>query len=75
MVKQYIGITNSSIKGDKKYYEYAQVWSDGAIHLVEDIGSATKFKSEQEAIDSFFKVSMWLCEYVGGEIIKLGSTR
>ncbi|MFH7767761.1 hypothetical protein [Acinetobacter sp. BSP-28] len=75
MTKQYIGITSSSIKGDEKYYKYAQVWSDGAIHIVEDVESATKFKSEQEAIDSLFKVSMWVCEYVGDEIIKLGPTR
>lgn len=75
MTKQYIGITGSTIKGDKKYYRYAQVWSNGSVRIVEDIVDATKFKSEQEAIDSLFRVSMWVCEYVGDEIIKLGPTR
>uniref|UniRef100_UPI00047D5CB2 hypothetical protein n=1 Tax=Acinetobacter tandoii TaxID=202954 RepID=UPI00047D5CB2 len=75
VTKQYIGITNSSIKGDEKYYEYAQVWSDGVIRLVKDLESATKFKSEQEAIDSLFNASLWVCEYQDGKIKPLQLSR
>ncbi|MHA3054681.1 hypothetical protein E0H77_12575 [Acinetobacter sp. ANC 4633] len=75
MKKQYIGIINSSIKGAEKYYEYAQVWSDGVIHLVKDVESVTKFKSEQEAIDSLFMVSIWVCEYQDGKVKPLQPSR
>lgn len=76
MNKVFLCISAESYRAGRPHlYQYAQIWQNGDIRLVDGVEKATTFESQQDAKNTLQHRDMWICEYDGETVKPLQPTR